>query len=416
MKFACACAAMTAVMGVGIATGSVAGASTSPQAWAVSYTGGTAGAATKSGPVTVGVLEPEGVAAGSFAGYGALVRAAQSYINKQLGGVGGHPMVLDTCLAATSQDAQTCGEKFANDSSIKFTVNGINFFDDTSFFTALAGKGIPVITPLGITAASLSSTNSVVYGPSIPNYYPAFAEYIVQNGLKAAPISVLYSNNQSGLASLGIAKQSFAAAGITNATYAPVPYNGTAPQYVSAVQASGATKAKAVLELFGDTVCISVQNAFKSLGGVPAGQQALVTNGCMDSLVFKAFGGHIPTSWRVFNFGNSPLVPGVATGVNSFRAAAAKYAPTADPTTPASLVFANIVTADKIANEVGYANITPAAMYKAEAAFTSVPMMIPGPQKCGFIKTTPAVCGNEVAVDRYQGGKYKESVITVGQL
>jgi branched-chain amino acid transport system substrate-binding protein len=407
---------MTTVLGVALATGSVAGASTSPQSWAVQFTGGTAGAATKSGPVTVGVEEPEGVAAGSFAGYGSIVRAAQSYIDKQLGGVGGHPIVLDTCLAATSQDAQTCGEQFANNPKISFVVNGINFFDDTPFFTALQSKGIPIITPLGITSASLTSANSIVYGPSIPNYYPAFAEYVVQHGLSKGPLSVLYANNQSGLASLGIIKQAFTAAGITGATYAPVPYNGTAPQYTSAVQAAGATKAKAIVELFGDTVCISVQNALKALGGAPSGQQQLVTNGCLDSLVLKSFGGHLPTSWRVFNFGNSPYVPGVSTGVNSYLAAAKKYAPTADAGTPASLVFANIITADKIANQVGYANITPAAMYKAEAAFTSVPMMIPGPQKCGFIKTTPAVCGNEVAVDSYNGKKYVESIITVGQL
>jgi branched-chain amino acid transport system substrate-binding protein len=416
-KLACACAAMTTVTGIAVVSGSVAGASSSPQAWALQYTGGKAGPATSSTPVTVGVLEPEGVAAGSFSGYGAIVQAAQSYIDKQLGGVDGHPIKLDVCLATDSQDAQTCGEQFANNPAIKFTIGGIDFFDDTSFYSALQSKGIPVITPLGITPASLTSTNSVVYGPSLPSYYPAFASYINDHGLAKKKIAVLYANNSPGLASEAIVKQAFGAAGITNVTYAAVPYSGTAPQYTSAVQAAGATSASAIVELYGDTVCVSVANALKSLGGAPSGQLLLVTNGCMDQLVFKSFGGHLPTNWRVLNFGNSPFVPGTSTGVNSYRAAAAKYAPKADWGTPASLVFANIITADKIANQVGYANITPASMYKAETAFTGVPMMVPGPQQCGFMKTTAAVCGNEVAVDWYTGGgKYTESITTVGSL
>ena len=235
-----------------------------------------------------------------------------------------------------------------------------------------------------------------------------------QNGDTNKPISVIYGDNSGGQATVALLKPLLAASHITNVTYVAAPNDGTAPQYTSAIQAAGATHAQVVMMLSPDTVCVGVGAALKSLGVNP--QAVLVTNGCLDKLVTSHYGGHLPSTWRVFNFGNSPYVAGLDTGVDSYLAAMKAYAPTVDPGTPAYLMFGSIISAARVLNKIGYANATPATILKGLLDFTGPAMMEPGPMKCGYIKSTPSVCGNEVAVDRWAGGKYSESIVTVGAL
>jgi branched-chain amino acid transport system substrate-binding protein len=393
-----------------------ASASSSSQSWAVQYAGGTAGAA-KSGesPVTIGVIEPVGAQAGAYPGLGATVTAAASYVNHHLGGVGSHPLKLSICDVTGSQDAQTCGEQFSNNSSIPIVVNGINVFDDTAELSALSSGSVPVVLPLAITAAELGATNAANYGPGLTNYYPAFAGFVKQQGDAQKPVSVLVPNNSAGVGSESIVKQVFAADHISDVTYASIPLGGTAPQYTSAVQAANAAHAAVVIDLGPDVACVDIQQALKTQGA-PSSQLFLATNGCMDSLVFSHYGGHLPANWRIFNFGNSPLVPGVTTGVDSYNAAMKQYAPSANPATPSYLMFGSIITADKLANQVGVSKLSRASLMKAMLAFTGPAMLEPGATKCGYQKTAPSVCGNSVAVDRWEGSKYSESIVKVGSL
>ena len=152
---------------------------TSTQKWAVQYVGGIAGPAKSNlSPLTIGVIQPVGVSAGSYPGLGATIQAAGKYVNKQLGGIDGHPLKLDICPVTDSQDGQSCGEQFANNPKIVAVENGVNIFDDTSLLQALAAKPLPVFLPLSITAAELQATNAANYGPGIPAYYPAFVQYL----------------------------------------------------------------------------------------------------------------------------------------------------------------------------------------------------------------------------------------------
>jgi branched-chain amino acid transport system substrate-binding protein len=417
-SFASVAMAMSVLGGVAmLGLSAPSGAATSSsQAWAVQYTGGKAGAA-KGGetPLTIGVIEPVGAQAGAYPGLGSTVKAAASYINDQLGGVDGHPVKLAICDVTGSQDAQTCGEQFANNSNIAVVVNGINVFDDTAELSALASASVHVVLPLAITSAELEATNAANYGPGIVNYFPAFAAYIVQQGDAKKPVSVLVPNNSAGVSSEAIIKQVFAADHITDVTYASITLGGTAPQYTSAVQAGNAPRAAVVLDGGPDVACVDIEQALKTQGA-PANQTFLATNGCMDSLVFSHYGGHLPANWRIFNFGNSSLVPGVDTGVDSYNAAMKKYAPSANPATPSAAMFGSIVTADRLANQVGFSHVTRSSMMKAMMAFTGPAMLEPGALKCGFQKTSPSVCGNSVAVDRWVGSKYSESIVKVGSL
>jgi branched-chain amino acid transport system substrate-binding protein len=419
-SLACVGTALSVLGAVGIlgpaATAATATVATSSQAWAVQYTGGTAGAAKSSeSPLTVGVIEPVGAQAGAYPGGPAIVKAAGSYVNDQLGGVGGHPIKLSICDVTDSQDAQTCGEQFANNPKIGIVVNGDLVIDDTAELSALASASVPVILPLDITSGELGATNAANYGPSLTNFYPAFAEYLVQQGDAQKSISVLLPNNTAGVGTEGLLKQDFAADHITNVAYTPIPLDGTAPQYTSAIQAVNGAHASVVFDLADDVACVDGQEALKTLGA-SANQPFLATSGCMDSLAFSHYSGHLPSNWRIFNFGNSPLVPGVATGVDSYVAAMKKFAPGVNPSVPTSSQFASIITADKLLNQVGFSHVTRSSMMQAMKAFTGPAMMEPGTFKCGYQKSSPSVCGNTVAIDRWAGSKWVESIVKVGTL
>jgi branched-chain amino acid transport system substrate-binding protein len=408
--------AATAVVGTSLWLGTTAVASQSATTtWAVKYAGGSAGHANTSlTPVTIGATVQIGPAA---TGPGAIptIDAAESYINKELGGIGGHPVHFDICQIEVAQDAQSCGQQFANNPSVKFVVNGNINTDDSSMLTALAAVNKPVLLSVAIDPAELAATKAFNYGPGVPNVYAAMGPYIAkQLGKSGGEVSVLSLNVPAIAPVVAALKGSLTAAGIKDVTYVSVPLEGTAPEYASAIQAAAASQAKAFVINGVDTTCVAVGDALKSLGATP--KVVVTENGCMDRLVLQHFGGALPESWRIFNFGNSPYIKSLSTGVNSYLAAMKEYAPTTDPYSDNSMQFGELMTADRIADSIGYSKLTSAAFMKAARAFTGPAFMEPGPVHCGYSSSYPSVCGNKIPVDRYTGTKYTESIAQFGSL
>jgi branched-chain amino acid transport system substrate-binding protein len=408
--------AAVAVIGASLWIETTAGASQSATtSWAVKYTGGSAGHANASlTPVIIGATVQIGPAA---TGPGAIptIHAAQSYINRDLGGIGGHPVQFDICQIQVAQDAQSCGQKFANDPSVKLVVNGNINTDDSSMLTALAAVNKPVLLSVAINPGELAATKAFNYGPGVPNVYASMGPYIAkQLGKAGGEVSVLSLNVPAIAPVVAALKASLTGAGVKDVTYVSVPLDGTAPEYASAIQAADASQAKAFVINGVDTTCVAAGDALKSLGATP---QVLVTeNGCMDKLVLQHYGGTLPESWRIFNFGNSPYIKSSTTGVDSYLAAMKEYAPTTDAYTDNSLQFGELLTADRIANSIGYSKLTSAAFMKAARAFTGPAFMEPGPVHCGYSSSYPSVCGNKIPVDRYTGTKYTESIAQFGSL
>ena len=400
----------TSVLGIVQATGASAATNANTQ-WSANYVGTQAGAASKTAsPLLVGIVTQTGTSGDPEDP--ATIKAAQDYINDQLDGESGHPIKFDVCSVQSSQDAQSCGEQFANNPSVKFVIESQINLDDTAMLSALQASK-PVLFATDITSPEFTDPNGFGYDPGVPTLFPAMARYtVVKLGAKTAPISMVVPVTAASQATVAAMQQAFSKAGatglVTSATVAP---GAPATAYVSAVQAAKASTAKALIVLGLDTTCIGTSGALKSLGASP--KAIVVDNGCMDQTVLQHYGGKLPTNWVVFNFGNSPYVPGESTGVNSYLAAMKQYAPSVTNIgTTSSLTFGTIMTADKIANSVGYANITPTSMSKAAKAFTGPADMEPGAMHCGYISAVPSICGSEMAIDRYNGKKFVEGVFS----
>ena len=100
----------------------------------LAYTGGKAGKAdsTKS-PVTIGWVNQQGGALGfPTATEGA--QAAVNYVNTHLGGIGGHPLALNTCyIAENEQEGNACGLQLVNDKNVKSVLYGTVIAGNQSF-------------------------------------------------------------------------------------------------------------------------------------------------------------------------------------------------------------------------------------------------------------------------------------------
>jgi len=108
----------------------------------VKYTGGKAGKANPSlAPVKIGYTDQQG-GTPSFGEMNAAATAATQFINQHLGGIDGHPLVLDKCFIQTEEDGQRCGAQFLG-AKVPFVLQGLAVVGNASLYRTVAGK-IPV--------------------------------------------------------------------------------------------------------------------------------------------------------------------------------------------------------------------------------------------------------------------------------
>src|SRR4029079_12403824 len=83
------------------------------------YIGGTGAADASLSPIKVGYFNQQGGAIEVTHTNITGIQAAVDFVNKNAGGIGGHPLELVTCyIANTEEEGQQWGQQFANDSSI----------------------------------------------------------------------------------------------------------------------------------------------------------------------------------------------------------------------------------------------------------------------------------------------------------
>ena len=101
------------------------------------------------------------------------IRTAVQYVNRYLGGVQGHPLVVSYCFTTSAEEEGTkCGQKFANDKRIKVVEFGAVAVGNQSFYAAL-GNNKPTVGGVELLPVdaqrkngfALFGTNDSVLGP-----------------------------------------------------------------------------------------------------------------------------------------------------------------------------------------------------------------------------------------------------------
>jgi branched-chain amino acid transport system substrate-binding protein len=362
----------------------------------LSYVGGKAGAASASmTPVTIGYVNEQGDAnpPGLLATNGA--QMAVSYINKELGGVGGHPLKLDTCFVTAEAQGTTCADQFLANKAIPLVAMGGVAVGVQSLFNTLNGA-LPVIDGVAVTPIDAAQKNAVILFGDSTHVLGPMGTYAT-TVLHAKTAAVIYPQNPGIIPGALAIEQGLKAAGVT-VKMGPYPSGST--NVTSALVAAGASSADMVVPYADAADCVNLARALTAQGITDA-KKIVSAPLCLSGTVIAGLGDF--PKWT-YSIASSLYGDSTDPGMPAYMKVAAKYTTAGDAPDPWEIVnFGEILTVDKILNQLGYGHITPAAVLAAAKAFKG-PQALGAPAlSCGQFAPAPAVCNDRAQFFGYAG-------------
>jgi branched-chain amino acid transport system substrate-binding protein len=378
--------------------------------WAVNYTGGKHGAANPSlSPVVIGYVNQQGGTL-SFPEATSAANATVSFINNQLGGIDGHPVMLNTCLAANTQNELTCAQQMANDTKVKSLMAPLLLMNNQAFYDTIGGKK-PILMGNLVFPIDLTTPNVYTFSSETgPVSDLSLADFAVKT-LKAKKIIMVRTDNPAGLA----AAQAFGAdVKALGGTFADVPVSepGTAPEYTEAIRAANPQSGDLIVD--GTTVigAVTIYDALQELD-IP---DLPVVGSEFDAL--PPMPGHLkevgasdtvyPDGWYMTDNSYTPYMPEPnSNGADVFVAMMHKYAPNAPSIYGyAPIAFAELMEMTKFITEAGGPNATSQQIAQKIKSFTGPAVMSSPTVKCGAYKQAPNMCAFSIGVELRENGKW----------
>jgi branched-chain amino acid transport system substrate-binding protein len=364
----------------------------------LSYTDGKSGAADSSmSPVEIGFLNQQGGASaiGPLATNGA--QTAVTYINSKLGGVDGHPVKLVTCfIANTDAEGTTCGQQFAANKSVDVIAEGGVAIGIQPFYTAIGSK-TPVIVGVAATGTDGVQSNAVILFGDATHVLGPFGTY-AKDVLHAKTAALVYPDVPGITEGAADIKAGLQAAGVT---VTAVGYDESQTDLTSVLVAAHAQTADMVIPYSDSSGCVNLAKSLIQLGITDA-KKIVSAPLCLNGQVAAGLGGDFP----IWTYAIASSLYGDPTdpGMPAYIAATSKLEPPADAPDPWNIVaFSEILTIDRFMNEIGYANLTPAAILAKAKAFTG-PLALGAPAlDCGQFPSAPAVCNDRAQFFQYEG-------------
>ena len=387
-----------------------AGATTIPEdeldAWALEYTGGTAGEATGE-PIRFGYANTEALLPEATVG----LKAAVAYVNAELGGIGGRPIEIVECQVNTPEDGAACGAQFANDDSITLVLTGVILQGNAEFYEALNGNK-PILIGNGLAVEDFVTPAGVSFTAGATGTVAGLAKFTIET-LQPASVAVVNVDNAGGNAAANVLiKPAMDAAGIATSIVA-VAETATAPDIASAMEAAGAGEADVFILLTTIQGCINAYDSVQSLGIDPV----VVTTGlCYGTPMIQHMEdigaeGDFPDGWYYGGYGYNYFEPDLESGLATYVAKVFEYG---EPAAGASEIeytgfagptFYNVMTAVKLLNGLGD-DLSFEAVDAALRGFTGPMMGQVGPIECG-LPPFVASCGHQMGIQQYVDGEWE---------
>ena len=364
----------------------------------LSYVGGKAGPADKSlPPVTIGFVNQQGgqQQIGPLATNGAQI--AVKYINTELGGIDGHPLVLKTCfIRSAEEEGTTCGQQFLANKSISVIDEGAVAIGDQSFQSTI-GTAKPVIVGVAVTPIDVAKPSNIVLFGDVTHVLGPFGTY-AQQVLHAKTAALVYPNIAGitqgataiadGLQKVGIKVKK-------------VGYDESQTDLIGPLTSAGATSADLVIPYSDSSGCVNLAKGLKQLG-ITDTKKILSAPLCLNGLVAAGLGGDFP----IWTYAIASSLYGDPTdpGMPAYMKVMAKYGtPAVAPDPWVIVTFGQILTTARFLNELGYGHITPQAILQKAKAFKG-PVALGAPSlDCGKYPTAPGICNDRTQFFLYKG-------------
>jgi branched-chain amino acid transport system substrate-binding protein len=390
--------ALAVTVPIGLSSGSARG----PVTNYVTYTGGKVGKANaRLSPVVIGAINTQGGQVLVGPGWTNGIKTAVQYVNRYLGGVQGHPLVVSYCFTTSAEEEGTkCGQRFANDRRIKVVEFGAVAVGNQSFYAALGNKKPTVggVELLPVDAQrkngfALFGTNDSVLGPW---------GTLGKDVLHAKTAAVVYPQIPGIDYGAKVEKASLESAGIktTMVGFAPTATDLTGP-----LTAAGAQNADMIVPQSNAAGCVNIAKALESLG---KSKTPVVSNPlCLDPAVPAGLGGDLP-KWIygiASSLGFDTTDPAVAPFVRGLKLVGQ---PKLAADAWVIVAWGQVLTTVKLMNKIGVKGLTSAKFMSAMRNFKG-PQALGAPSlNCGKYPAEPAACNDQAQFFQYLGaGKFK---------
>jgi branched-chain amino acid transport system substrate-binding protein len=361
------------------------------------YVGGKGG--TPSGdPVTIGWINNDG-GPGEIPEATHVAKATVDYINKELGGIDGRPVTLKTCFMATAEEeGQKCGQRFANDSSMKVINGGAVIVGNASYHAQIKGTKVTIFGVANAPADLTAKNVFALYGAT--EYVLGPMGTFARDHLKAKSGAMVFNQQPGTVAIANAAKKGFVDAGIKVKV---VGFDPQTTDLVGPITAAGSQTADVLLPVTDTPNCINYAKALKSSG--LESKTVLSTPLCLAPPVAKAL-GDLPQWTYVIaqelpNDLSNPTVKAYTDAVTKHGASAADAG-----NVFSGLAFADLLATAKIMNQTG-ADASVDEIAAAFKGFKGPVIMGPPDIQCGKYPKAPAVCNDQSQFFDYKGkGKF----------
>ncbi|CAN5262648.1 hypothetical protein BH09ACT10_BH09ACT10_26560 [soil metagenome] len=366
-------------------------------ATALEYVGGEGGKADSSlEPFKIGFVNNQG-ALPSFPEQEKAADAVVDFINSKLGGVDGHPVELVKCFIQAEEDGQKCAGQLL-EADVPIGNLAVSVYGNATLYKLIGGK-FPTIVTVSTTAPD-SNTKDVyaLDGGGISNLFG-----MVQNAKKFGDnISVIGSNNPAGKYLMDEVVVPYMKSIGIKPTVNFIADTATTPDYVSALQTSGAAKSDGIYIISaGVQGCVGLYDAMKQISLV---KPVAAVSGCgNDPMPEKTGGG--PEGWQITGLTTPVFIdsPQATATKNILKAAGDEAVANVGF---ASKGIGDLLSITKFARTIGFDKLTPEAFQEQIAAFKGPAWLVPGTIACGTNKTQISLCGNASANYEYKDGKW----------
>jgi branched-chain amino acid transport system substrate-binding protein len=362
------------------------------------YVGGKPGKADPSlPPVYIGFVNQQGgqQQIGPLATTGAQI--AVKYINTELGGIGGHPLVLKTCfIRSAEEEGTTCGQQFLADKSVNVIDEGAVAIGDQSFLSTI-GTAKPVLVGVAVTPLDGARPNTAILFGDVTHVLGPFGTYAAQV-LHAKTAALVYPN---------IAGITEGATAITDGLQKSgvkvkkVGYSESQTDLIGPLTEAGAQSADMVIPYSDSSGCVNLAKGLKQLG-ITDTKKIVSAPLCLNGLVAAGLGGDFP----IWSYAIASSLYGDPTdpGMPAYMKVMAKYGtPAVAPDPWVIVTFGQVLTTAKFLNQLGYSHITPQAVLQAAKAFKG-PVALGAPAlQCGKYPEAPGICNDRTQFFEYKG-------------
>lgn len=362
--------------------GSLAASSSSP--------GSSASTAAPTGkPMVLAQINDEGGQIGSFPEMREATLAAVDYINKELGGVDGYPLKVDTCISdGTPAASSTCANELIADHPVAF-IGGADFGAYASL-PIIAKADLAYIGGAPLTTAEFTSSNSVQFSGFAAGALPALALYAVDvlHAKKVAVINVVLGSGATTaqLYVLPVLK----ALGVTDIKVIDVQ-PGTV-DYTPAIAAANQTDPDVIIPVINPQSCVSVYQAQQALS-VKA--KIVLPGACLSAQVLAAAGPSADGAYGDLGFDPyNGSTPDSTTFLHIVRT----YAPAGMPLDDFAGAGVNtVMNVAAMIRAVGVDNLTTAKILAYFRDGKTRPNFLAKPYLCnGKTPTAPSLCNAAV--------------------